>query len=270
MDNRENRNDNTYYTEYDNMNGNSYSNNGGYNSNGYSNGNYNTGNYYSGKTYDSAEMQSKIMTKSFLIVLAALMVTAVTATFVVYNDALANAVFSSFPIFLVAEFVVVIGATVAISKRKTGLATGLFAIYAIINGLTLSVIFYAYDIGSIQEVLLLTAGMFAGMALIGATTHINLTKVGSFLLMALWGVILVSVVNVFFLHSTGLNLMIDYVGVLIFVVLTAYDTQKMKAMARSGEMSDANIISLYCGMQLYLDFINLFLRLLRIFGRSRN
>lgn len=138
------------------------------------------------------------------------------------------------------------------------------------NGLTLSVIFYAYDIGSIQEVLLLTAGMFAGMALIGATTHINLTKVGSFLLMALWGVILVSVVNVFFLHSTGLNLMIDYVGVLIFVVLTAYDTQKMKAMARSGEMSDANIISLYCGMQLYLDFINLFLRLLRIFGRSRN
>lgn len=210
------------------------------------------------------------MTRSFIIVLAALLVTAISASLVLVNGGLATAVFTNFEIWLLLEFVVVVGASFAISKRKTALAAVLFTAYSVINGLTLSVIFYAYDFGSIQEVFLLCAGMFAGMAIIGATTRINLTKMGSILMMGLWGVILVTLANMLFMHSSGLDLMMDYVGVVIFVGLTAYDTQKMKKLASSGELSDMNIIALYCGMELYLDFINLFLRLLSIFGKRKN
>lgn len=264
MDDRNKKNDNIYYTEYDNMNGTSYSNNGNYND--YNN----TSNYYTRSAQDIEGAESKIMTKSFLIVLIALVVTAATATIVVSNIAIAQAVYSSFMFWIIAELVVVFAATAAIGKKKTALASVLFGAYAIINGLTLSVFFFAYSLGSIQEVFLLTAGMFAGMALIGATTHIDLTKMGSFLIMAIWGIILTTVVNLLFIHSTGLNLLMDYVGVAIFVGLTAYDTQKMKRLARSGNISSANVIALYCGMQLYLDFINLFIRLLSILGKNRN
>lgn len=292
-----NEDNNNYYSDYDNSSSNQYSNNnnnntynysgnnysndnrynyygnnGGYNNNNYNNynNNYNASNYYDGTVYDSSETQSKIMTRSFIIVLAALLVTAISASLVLVSKSIEEMVFSGFTAWLVLEFAVVMGSSFAIAKRKTVLAAVLFAAYSVINGLTLSVIFYAYDFGSIQEVFLLCAGMFAGMAIIGATTRINLTKMGSILMMALWGVILVTLANIFFIHSSGIDLLMDYVGVAIFVGLTAYDTQKMKKLASSGEMSDMNIIALYCGMELYLDFINLFLRLLSIFGKQKN
>lgn len=272
MRNEDNNNNNTYNysgNNYSNDNRyNYYGNDGGYNNNNYNN--YNASNYYDGTVYDSSETQSKIMTRSFVIVLAALLVTAISASLVLISKSIAEVVFSDFMVWLVLEFVVVIGASFAIAKRKTALAAVLFAAYSVINGLTLSVIFYAYDFGSIQEVFLLTAGMFAGMAIIGATTHIDLTKMGSIFMMALWGVILVTFANLLFIHSSGVDLLMDYAGVVIFVGLTAYDTQKMKKLASSGEMSDINIIALYCGMDLYLDFINLFLKLLSIFGKQKN
>ena len=263
MENRDNRNDNAYYTEYDNMSGTSYSNDGKFK---YDDGGY-THSY--NNAVDSADMESKIMTKSFMVVLIALIVTAITATIVVANEAVAEAVFSAFMPLLFGELIVVFAATAAIRKRNVVLASVLFTIYAIVNGMTLSIVFFAYDLGSIQEVFLLTAGMFAGMAIIGATTHIDLTKMGSFLIMGIWGMILVTVVNLIFIHSSGLNLLMDYLGVLIFVGLTAYDTQKMRRMARSSDAASANSIALYCGMELYLDFINLFIRLLSIFGKNR-
>lgn len=249
MDNRDNYN---YHSNYD--------------SNGYNAGGY----YYSGETYASAESETKIMTKSFLVVLAALIVTSITATLVVVTDALSDMVYSSFTFWLIAELVVVIAATFAINKRKVALSGVLFGAYSIINGLTLSVIFYVYELGSIQEIFLLTAAMFAGMAVIGATTKIDLTKMGSILIMALWGVILVTFANLLFLHNSGIDLFMDYIGVVIFVGLTAYDTQKLKRLARSGDVADSNLIAIYCGMELYLDFINLFLRLLSIMGKNRN
>lgn len=272
----EDNNNNTYNysgNNYSNDNRyNYYGNDGGYNNNNYNNynNNYNASNYYDGTVYDSAETQSKIMTRSFVIVLAALLVTAISASLVLVSKSIEEMVFSGFMVWLVLEFAVVMGSSFAIAKRKTVLASVLFAAYSVINGLTLSVIFYAYDFGSIQEVFLLTAGMFAGMAIIGATTHIDLTKMGSIFMMALWGIILVTLANVLFIHSSGVDLLMDYAGVVIFVGLTAYDTQKMKKLASSGEMSDMNIIALYCGMELYLDFINLFLRLLSIFGKQKN
>lgn len=238
--------------------------------NNYGSNGYGYDSYYSGSTYVQAESDSRIMTKSFLVVLAALIVTAITSTLVVVNESLNNMVYSAFEVWLFVELGVVIAASVAINKRKVALSAVLFGVYAIVNGLTLSVIFYAYELGSIQEIFLLTAAMFAGMAVIGATTKIDLTKVGSILMMALWGVILVTFVNMLFLHNSGIDLFMDYVGVVIFVGLTAYDTQKLKSLARSGEVENSNLIAIYCGMELYLDFINLFLRLLRLFGRSRN
>lgn len=267
MDN--NRNDYDYNSNYNDYGQNNYSNydnsyNGNYNE-GYDRG-YNG--YRSDSVYAQTESESAIMTKTFLVVLAALIVTAITATLVVVSSGIMK-VLDSFEIWLFAELAVVICATIAIEKRKVVLSSVLFGVYSIINGLTLSVIFYAYDLGSIQEIFLLTAAMFAGMAVIGATTKIDLTKMGAILIMALWGVLLVTFANILFLHNSGVDLMMDYVGVAIFVGLTAYDTQRLKAMARSGEYLDSNIIAIYCGMQLYLDFINLFLKLLRLFGKSR-
>lgn len=256
-----------YQMEVNMDNRNDYGYNNNYSQNGYDAGGYN--NYYSGSTY-VAESESRIITKSFLVVLAALIVTAITATMVVVNSALTNMVYSAFEAWLIVEIIVVIAASFAISKRKVALSAILFGAYCIVNGLTLSVIFFAYELGSIQEIFLLTAAMFAGMAAIGATTKIDLSKMGSVLIMALWGVIVVTLANMIFLHNSGLDLVMDYVGVVIFVGLTAYDTQKLKKLARSGEVGNANLIAIYCGMELYLDFINLFLRLLRILGRSRN
>lgn len=249
----------------DNRNDYNYNN---YNQNGYDAGRYN--NYSDGSTYVEAESESRIITKSFLVVLAALIVTAITSTMVVVIEPLSDMVYSAFNVWLIVEIVVVIAASYAINKRNVTLSAILFGAYCIINGLTLSVIFYAYELGSIQEIFLLTAAMFAGMAVIGATTKIDLSKMGSILIMALWGVIVVTFVNMIFLHNSGINLVMDYVGVVIFVGLTAYDTWKLKRLARSGEVANGNLIAIYCGMELYLDFINLFLRLLSLFGRSRN
>lgn len=241
----------------------------GYDYNNYGRNGYDAG-YRSDSDYVQEESESRIITKSFLVVLAALIVTAITATMVVVNPALQNMVYSAFNVWLIVELVVVIAASIAINSRKVALSAILFGAYCIINGLTLSVIFYAYELGSIQEIFLLTAAMFAGMAVIGATTKLDLSKMGSVLIMALWGVIVVTFANMLFLHNSGISLVMDYVGIVIFVGLTAYDTWKLKKLARSGEVQDGNLIAIYCGMELYLDFINLFLRLLSIFGRSRN
>ena len=101
-------------------------------------------------------------------------------------------------------------------------------------------------------------------------TRIDLSSIGGICTMALVGLLLVSVANMLFIHATGLELVIDYLVVLVFVGLTAYDGQKLKEVARSASESDVNIVSIFWGMQLYLDFINLFIRLLSIFGNRRD
>jgi FtsH-binding integral membrane protein len=151
------------------------------------------------------------------------------------------------------------------------MATGMFALYAALNGLTLSFIFAAYEIALIQNVFFVTAGMFAGLALWGTFTKNDLTSVGSICGMALWGIIIASIVNMFF-GSSGFDLIISFAGVLVFTGLTMYDAQKIRQIAEHENMMDRESlikIGVVGALSLYLDFINLFLYLLRLFSRER-
>ena len=169
---------------------------------------------------------------------------------------------------IIAEFGLVMGISWGINKLSLTTATLLFVLYSVINGATLSVIFVAYSIGTISKVFFITAGTFAVMAFIGYVTKTDLSKLGKILFMALIGIIIATVVNIF-VKSSGLDLILSYLGVLVFVGLTAYDTQKIKQVLwQAGDMSETSQkIALLGALSLYLDFINLFLYLLRIFGR---
>jgi len=146
----------------------------------------------------------------------------------------------------------------------------LFIAYAALTGISLSFILLVYTASSVMSVFLTASLLFGVMAVAGYTTHQDLTKFGSIMIMLLFGIIIASVVN-FFLHSTGLDLIISYVGVAVFVGLTAYDVQKLKRIGAGLEYGDASAkkYALMGGLTLYLDFINLFLMLLRVFGRRR-
>ena len=157
-------------------------------------------------------------------------------------------------------------------KMSPQAAVASFVLYAGFNGVTLSVIFLLFASSSIAWTFFIAAGMFAVLALLGYTTRIDLTRMGAYLAMGVIGLILASVVNIF-LHSDGLGWIVSAAGVIIFAGLTAYDVQKIKAMAArfGSDVSEANYLrlSIYGALQLYLDFINLFLHLLRILGRRK-
>jgi FtsH-binding integral membrane protein len=146
----------------------------------------------------------------------------------------------------------------------------LFIAYAVVTGISLSFILLIYTSASVFGVFLSASAVFGIMAIAGYTTHQDLTKFGSILIMFLIGIVVASLVNMF-LHSSGLNLLISYVGVAVFVGLTAYDVQKLKRIGAGLEYGDASTkkMALMGGLTLYLDFINLFLMMLRIFGRRR-
>ena len=172
---------------------------------------------------------------------------------------------------VIAEFGLVIGISGAINKLSAVTATLLFVLYSIVNGATLSVIFMAYTMSSIASVFFITAGLFGVMAFIGYTTKTDLTSIGKILFMALIGIILATIVNLF-VGSSMLNMIVSYIGVVIFTGLTAYDSQKIKNMLYNADSMDEGMqkIALLGSLTLYLDFINLFLMLLRIFGGNRD
>jgi len=146
----------------------------------------------------------------------------------------------------------------------------LFVAYAAVTGVSLSIILAMYTATSVLSVFLTTSIVFGIMAIAGYTTKTDLTKFGSILFMALIGIVVASLVNMF-LHSSGLQMLISYIGVAVFVGLTAYDVQKLKNIGAGLTYGDATAskMALMGGLTLYLDFINLFLMLLRIFGRRR-
>ena len=176
---------------------------------------------------------------------------------------------------LIVLFLVEIGLVMVISsaiqKINSKVATVLFMLYSAINGLTLSAIFIVYTQASIFQAFFVTAGTFAGMSIYGFVTKRDLTTLGSMCMMALIGLILASIVNIFWANET-LYWIVTYAGVLIFVGLTAYDTQKLMhiAMNVGHDREMANRMAIYGALTLYLDFINLFLFILRILGSRRN
>jgi FtsH-binding integral membrane protein len=213
-----------------------------------------------------------LMRKVYVWMTLALIITGVTAYGVANSPGVINAIYSNSAIMwglIIAELALVIGISAAINRLSLATATLLFVLYSAINGVVLSSIFLVYTTSSIASVFFITAGTFAVMAFVGYTTKADLTSLGKILLMALIGLIIASLVNVFFLKSTGFDLIVSYVGVLIFVGLTAYDSQKIKQMLMmapdAGESSQK--LALLGALSLYLDFINLFIYLLRILGK---
>lgn len=215
-----------------------------------------------------------LMRKVYLWMTLALVITGFTAFGIASNPGIAYAIVTNRLLFwglVIAEFGLVIGISGAINKLSAVTATLLFVLYSIVNGATLSVIFMAYTMSSIASVFFITAGLFGVMAFIGYTTKTDLTSIGKILFMALIGIILATIVNLF-VGSSMLNMIVSYIGVVIFTGLTAYDSQKIKNMLYNADSMDEGIqkIALLGSLTLYLDFINLFLMLLRIFGGNRD
>ncbi len=172
---------------------------------------------------------------------------------------------------IIAEIALVFFLSARIMSLSPMAATIGFAAYSILNGVTLSVIFLAYTGASIASTLFITAGTFAGMSIYATVTKRDLSSLGHYFIMGIWGILIASLVNIF-LKSSFFYWMISYAGVALFLGLTAYDTQIIKRMSdEMGELSEANYLrlSILGALKLYLDFINLFLFLLRIFGRRR-
>jgi hypothetical protein len=158
------------------------------------------------------------------------------------------------------------------NRLSASAIVGIFLIFSILMGMSLSFIFLKYSLGSIFGTFAISSGMFGTMALVGYTTKTDLTKFGSIMMMALVGLIIASLVN-FFMHSSGLQYIISFLGVAIFTGLTAYDVQKLKGIAETAPAAGNEIASktaIMGALTLYLDFINLFLFLLRFFGNKRN
>jgi FtsH-binding integral membrane protein len=172
---------------------------------------------------------------------------------------------------LVVELILVMAISAATERLSPAVATVLFLVYAALNGLSLSGIFYVYTHATLAGAFVVTAGMFGAMSLYGMFTRRDLSGWGSVLFMALVGLVLASIVSLFW-HNSALATVINYAGVLIFVGLTAYDTQKLKyvATATANDARAAARLSVNGALMLYLDFLNLFLLLLRIMGNRRD
>lgn len=226
------------------------------------------------KDYAMSTAFPALMRKVFVWMTLALAITGLTAYGVATSPALLSLIFSSKVTFfglIIAEFALVFAISGAINRLSLSTATLLFILYSVINGATLSTIFLTFSVATISKVFFITAGTFGAMALVGYTTKTDLTSMGKLLFMALLGIIIASVVNMF-VASSGLDLILSYVGVLVFVGLTAYDTQKIKQMCQAAPDAgeSAQKLALIGALSLYLDFINLFLYLLRIFGNNRD
>ena len=223
------------------------------------------------RQWDVSEAFPVLMRKVYIWMTLALAITGFTAYGVATSPGILQAIYTNQILFwglIIAEFALVFGVSAAINRLSLTTATLMFILYSVINGALLSYIFLAYTASSVATVFFITAGTFGAMALIGYTTKADLSSMGKILFMALIGLIIATIVNVF-VKSDGLTMILSYVGVLIFVGLTAYDTQKIKQMLlQAPDASESGQkMALLGALTLYLDFINLFIYLLRIFGK---
>ena len=220
----------------------------------------------------AVSLTNSVMRRVYFKMFLAMIVTAVTSVFVAGNEAILTLIFSSrvAPIvLLVLQVGVVLILSGRIQKLSTGTASLLFYLYSVLTGVTLSVILLVYTASSIAQTFFITAAVFAAMSIYGYFTSNDLSRFGSIMFMALIGLIVCSLVNMFFKRST-MDWIISFAGVLIFIGLTAWDTQKIKYMTAYADESMVGKIATIGALNLYLDFVNLFLYLLRFFGDSRD
>ncbi len=223
------------------------------------------------KTFTRSVAQASLFRSVYVWMTLALVITGFTALYVAKSYTLLNLMLQNQMAFwgvLIAELGLVFYMSARINRISFTTATILFIVYSILNGVTMSMLFLIYTMSSIATTFFVTAGTFGAMALFGYATKKDLTRIGNLCIMGVIGLIIASLVNMF-LHNSMMDLIISYVGVLLFVGLTAYDSQKIKQML-SGEDIEVNEttqkIALMGALTLYLDFINLFLYLLRILG----
>ncbi|MBN1958377.1 MAG: Bax inhibitor-1/YccA family protein [Desulfuromonadales bacterium] len=221
----------------------------------------------------SLEITNTFFRKVYLWMTAGLGATALAAFFMLSSPAAMQLIFGNRMLFyglIIAELGLVFAMSAAINRISASTATLMFLGYSLLNGVTFAAIFLVYTNSSIVSAFLVTAGTFAAMSMYGYATKRDLTGFGSFLFMGLIGLIIASVVNIF-LHSEMIYWVTSYLGVFIFVGLTAYDTQQIKQIGQNGFASeqDRHKAAILGALRLYLDFINLFLMLLRIIGDRR-
>lgn len=222
-------------------------------------------------TYESKVAQNALMRSVYTWMTLALAITGLTAMYMAKSLTFINAMTQNSMMFwgiLIAEVVLVMYMTARINKISFTTATLLFIAYSILNGVTLSVLFLMYTMSSIATTFFVTAGTFGVMAVFGYITKKDLTRIGNLCIMGVIGIIIASVVNMF-LHNSMMDMIISYVGVLLFIGLTAYDAQKIKRLLGGDDIEvneSTQKIALLGALTLYLDFINLFIYLLRILG----
>jgi uncharacterized protein len=226
--------------------------------------------------YTSAQttaLRNGVMSQVYAWMTAGLLVTGAVASFVAGSEALVDLIFGNVFIFFglfIVQIIAVIGLSAGINRLSPAAAMAIFIGYAALNGLTMAAIFLAYTTASIASTFFVTAGTFGVMSLYGYTTKRDLSGIGNFAIMALIGLLIASVVNMF-LRNEAIYWILTYAGVLIFVALTAWDTQKIKQLAASvTDETSAGRVAVIGALTLYLDFINLFIYLLRILGVRRD
>ncbi|MBO7189175.1 MAG: Bax inhibitor-1/YccA family protein [Alistipes sp.] len=223
-------------------------------------------------THQSAKSSAvaTLLKSVYMQMAAALSVTGIVAYFLSQSPAFWQTLATNPSIIwiaIIAQFGLVIWLSARLHAMSMTTATLLFIFYSVLMGVSMSSIFMVYTMGSIASTFFITAGTFLAMSIIGFVTRLDLSRFGSILLMALIGLIIATVVNIF-LHSETMYWIISFAGVLIFVGLTAYDTQKIKEMVANYGVADdmGHKLALFGALTLYLDFVNLFLHLLRILG----
>jgi len=240
--------------------------------------NYTEENRITLETVHTQDVSRTFISKVFLWMAGALILTAITSFLIAANFETVLPFFVNpetgqlsilFWITIFAPFALVLVMSAAVNKLSLSVLSVLYIVYSVLMGVSLSFIFLAYNIGTIGITFAVTAGTFIVMAVMGYTTKTDLTKFGSLLMMALFGIIIAMVVNIF-MGSATMDYIVSILGVLIFTGLTAYDVQKLRRFSTQiGEFNNtAGKMALMGALTLYLDFINLFLFLLRIFGRK--
>ena len=221
----------------------------------------------------TVDVQARVINQVYTWMTLGLALTATVGYYAAESQMLRNLIFSNGFVMIgliIAQLGIVVGLSAGINRLSGSAATGLFILYSALTGLTFSVIFMVYTYSSIASTFFVTSGTFAAMSVFGHTTKRDLTKLGSIAFMALIGIILASVVNMF-MQNSMLELGISVIGVLLFTGLTAYDAQRIKEMAATVSDGESEAkVSVMGALSLYLNFINLFLMLLRFLGVSRN
>lgn len=222
------------------------------------------------KQYQTTAVATNTLVRSVYIwMCTALLLTGATASLVANSPVLINMIYSNqilLWILLIAEFALVWTISAKVTSFSLPTLSGLFMLYSVLTGMTLSVLFVIYTAASLASTFFITAGTFAVMSIYGYLTKSDLTKLGNLCLMALIGIIIASVVNLFLRNET-LYWIVSYIGVLVFIGLIAYDTQKIKALSTLETNEHTQKLAICGALSLYLDFINLFIMLLRIFGK---